>query len=416
MYVEKFLEKNPDLFQPSVEAQEHGWPYLPENKDHIIEYLKKLMCQQEINWRNNNNNYVKNGFPWNYPNPRTRTHQLQAEPELKKPATSKKVPRPKSKEDEDESHNITVHLEYIFPLDLDASSSSTWLIEPIEYDKMAGKKIIVAENVDPFVLRYLHDRDLYDANDRNAIEDFARDVSRQYPLTALNLEEVITRCTEMVKEFATAWSPKARSLTTTPQLSTSRQSQSMSHPSPRLPHAHTSQRGQAIAHKTLGPPHATPYQYPGSSLSRENLPHYPIPRENASRSPAPPPIFDEPKKVQLFFTVEDRFGDLDDKNAFSQKNMFGMDLTTLFNTVSHSANKRLLELTDISFRCRWTPPRTFVLNRDDGEDKWKRTKDKLQDNFDIAKDRFRQRTSFEIWVLCGDMKKEALEATEDGLN
>ena len=33
MYAEKFLEQNPDLFQPSTQAHERHWPCLPADKD-----------------------------------------------------------------------------------------------------------------------------------------------------------------------------------------------------------------------------------------------------------------------------------------------------------------------------------------------------------------------------------------------
>jgi hypothetical protein len=67
---------------------------------------------------------------------------------------------------------------------------------------------INAKLVDPFVIRYIHERDLYKTNEPAAIDKFAEDAMKQYPHLAHKTEYeswVRDRCELIVQKFAESW-------------------------------------------------------------------------------------------------------------------------------------------------------------------------------------------------------------------
>jgi hypothetical protein len=62
--------------------------------------------------------------------------------------------------------------------------------------------------VDPFVIRYLHERNLYNTDDAAAIDQFARDAMKNYPHLAHQTEYeswARERCETIVQKFAESW-------------------------------------------------------------------------------------------------------------------------------------------------------------------------------------------------------------------
>jgi hypothetical protein len=62
--------------------------------------------------------------------------------------------------------------------------------------------------VDPFVIRYLHERNLYNTDDAAAIDQFARDAMKQYPHLAHQTEYeswARERCQLIIQKFADSW-------------------------------------------------------------------------------------------------------------------------------------------------------------------------------------------------------------------
>jgi hypothetical protein len=62
--------------------------------------------------------------------------------------------------------------------------------------------------VDPFVIRYLHERNLYNTVDAAAIDQFARDAMTNYPHLAQQTEYETwarERCELIVQKFAESW-------------------------------------------------------------------------------------------------------------------------------------------------------------------------------------------------------------------
>ena len=109
------------------------------------------------------------------------------------------------------------------------------------------------------------------------------------------------------------------------------------------------------------------------------------------------------KRPTLQFAMQDESGVPDDapESIFTKKQLWDMDLTTVFVTAAHKAGKPFDELIQLTFRCQWEQA-SIVVSKFAGDDMWKRQKKKLNSLFMSAQAEFPEELEFEVWIFCGD--------------
>lgn len=100
--------------------------------------------------------------------------------------------------------NINDHLNWAYPMNSGEDMDTDWLFKPL---KLADKFIDPYE-VDPYAMRYLHERSLYNTRDRAKVDQFVEDTIKHYVLARENKEweyRIRQRCKHVIKEFAKSW-------------------------------------------------------------------------------------------------------------------------------------------------------------------------------------------------------------------
>ncbi|CAG8957321.1 hypothetical protein HYFRA_00010744 [Hymenoscyphus fraxineus] len=204
-YARGWIEENKALFARSEAAELHGWPIWPNDEEHIVKHVAWLMCTQERFWRVNQNYFARQK---SFNNQDVDT-SISRSPRNPKPASSNTTGIAADQERDIVSGNTKVHLDFAYPLDGIPVMSTNWLFQPLV---MSGKMIETTE-VDPFVVRYFHEHNLYHTRDNAKVERFVQDTIRHYVLRRENMEwdyRVRTRCEQVIKEFAKIWKPYAK--------------------------------------------------------------------------------------------------------------------------------------------------------------------------------------------------------------
>ncbi|EHK97584.1 hypothetical protein M7I_6673 [Glarea lozoyensis 74030] len=433
MYATGFLEENKEYFEPSETAEELGWPIYPIHEEKIISGLKKLICLQEYFWRRNQNYFQKRD--WDQENNIGTSSTLNAPEDAGNSSTPKTIAKPKREADAGvEEHvleNIAVHLEYAYPLEGFPSISTTWLFEPLKFSY--GK--INPKLVDPFVIRYLHERNLYNTDDAAAIDQFARDAMKQYPHLAHQTEYeswARDRCQLIIQKFADSWMEWERNGKIDQENKESK-SQETSNPSPYAAAMHPAQYSYAQNPSPYAAVHATPYAPPSTYFPPANAHPQPPPQRSAPPAPearpqppqavapsiesyhevpvAPPPAVNVPS------TVPDKFlSPSPEKESLPTINNHGLPNNTKVQDPQKSG-KSFDELSLLTFRCQWEPA-SIIISKYAGDDAWKRQKKKLNSLFISAQSEFPDELSFEVWVFCGDRlsKKIKKQDAEDDVD
>lgn len=102
------------------------------------------------------------------------------------------------------SNNINDHLQFAYPLNGGKNDNTDWLLKPLSFDK----GFIDPYQVDPFAMRYLHERSLYNIRDPAKVNRFVEDAIKHYVLARENKEweyRIRQRCEVITKEFAKSW-------------------------------------------------------------------------------------------------------------------------------------------------------------------------------------------------------------------
>lgn len=110
---------------------------------------------------------------------------------------------------------------------------------------------------------------------------------------------------------------------------------------------------------------------------------------------------ENPNKPSLQFAIEDLDGipDEDQISLISALALNELDLAGMFDLVAvRSGNQP----EDVTFRYQWGGMAAFVVNRDMDEEAWRGMKKKMGRVFKNAKEEYRKKKMFLVWVSCGD--------------
>ena len=109
----------------------------------------------------------------------------------------------------------------------------------------------------------------------------------------------------------------------------------------------------------------------------------------------------------LTFQKSNRAWDLDNKYLASSY-LGVLDLAAFFALFSQRSGVALAELEYLTFTLMFGnhPPQIEVINKNGGEEEWKKLKDKIRKFFKFVKHGSPKESEFDIWVEIGD--KEAM--------
>ncbi|KAF4636026.1 hypothetical protein G7Y89_g2076 [Cudoniella acicularis] len=221
--VESFLSKHAYyLFAHTLEAEKNGWPVYPQNEQRIKDALKKLMVEQEIIFRRNNNAAVAKQRR------RRTTDSIEDEADINRDQTSSPFKIESDYEmsaEEGESsnssseettqmktaqmQNIQIHLDHAYPLhDQPIEATVHWLV---------GSSLKL-DRIDPFVVRYLHEFNIYHSRNHNDLNRLLQDLKKHYEVDIPNSQKLgavlpeyfrdgrlRSRCQKLIKNVVPKW-------------------------------------------------------------------------------------------------------------------------------------------------------------------------------------------------------------------
>ena len=127
---------------------------------------------------------------------------------------------------------------------------------------------------------------------------------------------------------------------------------------------------------------------------------------------------DSPKKPTLQFAIEDvdRIPDEDPARSVSLKELSDLSLTGLFALVALRSGNSPEELEQVTFRYQWGAWATLVVNRSAGDEAWRKMKAKMNRVFRNAREEYRKKKQFLVWVYAGDrtiLKEDSGDEEDD---